>query len=56
MPQLEFTIWFSNAIINWTIFMSFILIINSSAFNYLHLPAQTQYNSHLTNNNLWPWL
>uniref|UniRef100_A0AAU6PXC0 ATP synthase F0 subunit 8 n=1 Tax=Macrophiothrix sp. TaxID=3135532 RepID=A0AAU6PXC0_9ECHI len=55
MPQLEFTIWLSNAIINWTIFTAIVLVLNSQAIGYNYLSTTIRQNSVQTSNNNWPW-
>nr|NP_957758.1 ATP synthase F0 subunit 8 [Ophiopholis aculeata]AAR01202.1 ATPase complex subunit 8 [Ophiopholis aculeata] len=57
MPQLEFTLWITNCVTNWSIIFIMILMINSSILLPLNVintnTAQTN-NTNETSSN-WPW-
>uniref|UniRef100_A0AAU6QCV6 ATP synthase complex subunit 8 n=1 Tax=Ophiothrix sp. TaxID=2909811 RepID=A0AAU6QCV6_9ECHI len=55
MPQLEFTIWLSNAIINWTILIFFILFINNNASTFSNFLINPENSSANNIENNWPW-
>nr|YP_009680564.1 ATP synthase F0 subunit 8 [Ophioplocus japonicus]QDH07338.1 ATP synthase F0 subunit 8 [Ophioplocus japonicus] len=53
MPQLDFTLWLLNLIINWSLLSLVIININNYSSNIL--PLNTSNNETLNNTTNWPW-
>nr|YP_010937549.1 ATP synthase F0 subunit 8 [Ophiothrix exigua]WKW95558.1 ATP synthase F0 subunit 8 [Ophiothrix exigua] len=55
MPQLEFTIWLSNAAVNWIVVLVFILFINNSVSTFTNYSINSDFSNTSHSNNNWPW-
>uniref|UniRef100_A0AAU6PX68 ATP synthase complex subunit 8 n=1 Tax=Ophionereis sp. TaxID=3135531 RepID=A0AAU6PX68_9ECHI len=54
MPQLDFTLWLTNLILNWTLLLTIILMLNNYYSLNPNINSATT-NLNINKNSSWNW-